>query len=167
MNELSETDKAYIAGLVDGEGCFYIGRRTDKTGTVVFNLVVMVSQCDQEYLQYWCEKVGIGGVYMVERSKKHNHHNSYQWRIGGNKAIRKFISTIFPYLVLKKEQAKTALDFMEFQGFSGRALGRKSSVSVSVSDNYRAALTGMKIKARQENSIPERARTKINHPRLF
>lgn len=51
-------DKAYLAGLIDADGCIAItmsGRH--------HSLRVHITSVDKEFLDYWCRKVGLGKVY--------------------------------------------------------------------------------------------------------
>lgn len=105
MNELTETEKAYLAGFVDGEGCITITKYTQKkTGRPVYCLLVIVSQKDIRPLSHWKSITGIGSVH------KHKKTGNHSWNITSNDA-RDFLISIKRYLFIKPEQAEIAIEF--------------------------------------------------------
>ena len=113
----------YLAGLLDGEGHITIcrsdspfyrtikGVRTKRTGQARYGLVVAVSNTDirlMNKLKSW-----FGGSYNGGKPFK-NHPNwnpKYQWNVCGNKNKELILLAVMPYLVLKREQAKLALEY--------------------------------------------------------
>ena len=124
------SDKAkwgYLAGLIDGEGHISITRsdkpeyRTQR-GTmklypcpVRYGLVVAVSNTDIRLVK-WLKET-FGGSYNGGRPfKKHpNWKPKYQWNVCGNKDKELFLLALLPYLVLKREQAIIALEFVRLR----------------------------------------------------
>lgn len=103
-NELPETDKAYLAGLIDGEGCLYV--KAAESGGVIVRLDV-VSNTNQKVIA-WVEK------------KLRPYCRVYcQSKLGRKKKIRRvvlhnrravlFLREVFPYLVIKKDRAQMLL----------------------------------------------------------
>jgi len=112
MNELTETEKAYLAGFFDGEGCINIGRHT-PTGcrTVSHFLQVIIGQCDREFLSKWQHRVGIGKIYEDKGvGKIPKIKRSWHWRIHGA-AAEQLLILLLPYLDIKHEEAEIALRF--------------------------------------------------------
>jgi hypothetical protein len=121
MNTLTETDKAYLAGLIDGEGCITIGKqlRPDLTPTPAYAMRLIIAQSDKDFLEHWHEIVGIG--VLLRRSKesvgKHiqpkyrdNCLEVYTWQLSSKEAAQ-LLREVLPYLVMKKRQAEIALHF--------------------------------------------------------
>lgn len=104
MNELKETDKAYLAGFVDGEGCITInGHRTREFYT--YSLRVIITQADRAMLERLRKRTGIGSIY---RNTAERH--VWMWAIVGKEA-ETFLRAIYPYMDIKKDQADVALQF--------------------------------------------------------
>lgn len=122
MNILTETDKAYLAGLVDGEGCFNVSRKRSKHKLREYDFTcrVMVVNSDTAMMLWILKTVGEGGIYKYEKSFNPIWKPVHRWQICGNKAIE-FIKEIYPYLQIKKRQADLLLEFPAgHKGYFGR-----------------------------------------------
>ena len=104
MFNLTETERAYLAGLFDGEGTlgFYHYRRNRHEVTVG------IVNTDPRVHAWLREKFGCGSVR--PSTKNRNNHVAYSWRIAGRTRIEPFLNAILPYLIIKKEQAQCLLD---------------------------------------------------------
>ena len=98
---------AYVAGVIDGEGCIglYCPQSTHST-----QLQVKVSLTNKE-LVYWFYST-FGGGFRYEPARNERSKPSYRWLVGGNQAL-KFLKQVHPYLRLKKPQAEIAIAFQE------------------------------------------------------
>jgi len=90
---------AYAAGFFDGEG--YVG--ASMSGKYL-RIEVSVSQKDAAVL-LWYKKTFGGGVY----GSMSRHGTVYQWKTHGEAAIM-FLSTMMPYLIVKRDEAQGAID---------------------------------------------------------
>lgn len=109
-----ETVHAYAAGIVDGEGCIAISENAKRTQ---FRIEVVNS--DPRVCVWLKERYG-GSVYQ----KKHyggSRHIVYSWIVVSSTA-GEFITAIYPYLVIKKEQADIALAYLKTKGKIGQRL---------------------------------------------
>jgi hypothetical protein len=103
--ELSATDAAYIAGLMDGEGCIMLlWRKGIKTR-------VNVSNTHRPVLEWLVETTGIGGIVRQTRSSS-KHSPSWYWQVNGD-ASESIVRQISPYLHIKSQQAALLLDTQE------------------------------------------------------
>lgn len=125
MSQASKTDMAYAAAMLDGEGTFSISRiRLVRNGKVVpnqyqYQLRVTISNCSLVLMKWLVDK--LGGTYYTQvnhASKKAVANGQkyftpcYRWNLlGGYKSIELFLLAVLPYLVIKVEQAKVALEF--------------------------------------------------------
>lgn len=114
--KLSPTQKAYLAGLVDGEG--YIGIvRTRKQPTSTnpdplhLNAYMSIGMTDGDYLVNLAGEIGVGNTYRQKRQREHWKIRT-DWRLCGN-ACRALLPQIVKYLRLKKPQAKLLLRYLE------------------------------------------------------
>ena len=119
---LTETEKAYLAGFFDGDGCVNIGTRQGKShATVSYYLQVVFSQCDRPFLERWSIKVGMGSVYenaplrhpTIKQTK-----TLWHWRLMDRQA-EAMLRMMLPYLDIKKDQAEIAIRFMRTKGTGG------------------------------------------------
>lgn len=115
QREVSECQKAYTAGIVDGEGTLYIHRCTtakhNKHGIPHYQSCVSVTSTD-EILIDWLVNVwgGTKTIYKPSQIAKNSKKTPYRWQCSGDR-ISFVCNNILPYLVIKKEQAKILLEF--------------------------------------------------------
>ena len=123
----AKADLAYAAGIIDGEGCIFIGRtwhKRDKRLTHV--LQVKVSMIDREALLWLRQNFGYRRkVLIMENRQTRGWNNVYTWHLTGAGA-EKFLRKILPYLKVKRQQAKVALRFRELLSLPGIKLAAKN-----------------------------------------
>jgi len=105
---LTEAQKAYIAGIVDGEGCISASKRSLSSGRRGFTLILQVVNTDRNLLDYIVSILGLGKVNYPKRLGAHKQQ--YRLSLFGCNA-KVVISEISPYLIVKREQAIVALSF--------------------------------------------------------
>ncbi len=112
---MEETDKAYFAGLVDGEGCITVSK--GKYDNRV--LAVVIVMCDKEPIELLHQSFG-GCLFYVEK-KNPKWKNSWHWSVKSQKA-KPFLEAVLPYLRVKRKQALAALELIDsFTHIGGRA----------------------------------------------
>jgi hypothetical protein len=113
----------YLAGIIDGEGCICIyasRRKSPRTGNPYLHYGLGISVYQQDLrLMKWLV-FHFGGQYYRHPMKK-EHNDGYSWHASTGKNGEQFILSLIPYLMLKQEQAKLALEYMR--------LGRKKGSS--------------------------------------
>ena len=119
--KLSDTQWAYLAGIMDGEGSFSIARGGRKpsyghpNGYTNWQLKISIGNTNESLHDYLLENVG-GAKYMGHRSKTDKQKHGYNWQLHGKENMKEFITGVLPYLVLKKEQALVALESIAIEG---------------------------------------------------
>ena len=110
--DCSETNPlhAYVAGLIDGEGC--IGIQSNRGRSYYVEITIGMSVKAFPLLKAMGKE--FGGTVIQQRKQTEKWSAAAKWRIGGASAIR-FLTKILPYLVLKCEQAKTALQLEQLK----------------------------------------------------
>src|ERR1041385_3098638 len=107
IRTMTETEKAYIAGIVDGEGWIGISlkkgsiAKTTKRG-YCFRPAMTVSMTNKPLLDYICSVTGLGNIKTRCRQKPH-HSIPYSWDLWSNQ-VRQLLEVIMPYLRLKLPQ---------------------------------------------------------------
>ena len=97
---------AYTAGYIDGDGCFYIGKYTEKkTGRIRHQSRLIISSTNRLILKEFSSNFG-GIVILSDNRLKHKGQKpQYQFIIIGKKAL-KLTQNIQPYLVEKSGEAE-------------------------------------------------------------
>lgn len=117
--KLSSLEKAYIAGLLDGEGCINIYRiNTDYTKGKEkrlypkYILSVTIYNSHFETIK-WLHDT-LGGYLQTRTSKNEKWRVNYAWRICANVAMA-FLKEVKPYMRIKTNQANLAIKFQQKQ----------------------------------------------------
>ena len=104
--KLSNKQKAYIAGFLDGDGSIHVRLKPNSTYRFRFqispSLVFYQSKKEKSYMQWLKNLIGRG--YIRERKD-----GIVEYIIGDVKSIRILLESIEPYLKLKKRQANLML----------------------------------------------------------
>ncbi len=123
-SQLTETERAYFAGLFDGEG--YVSIRTQQGsaeqaieratksgfGACRFGLVVGVSMTDKASIDLCHERMG-GSAVIDSKTANHPRWNkAWHWRALGDTAVA-VLTQLYPYLRVKKKKAALAFKFQE------------------------------------------------------
>lgn len=94
---LKKTDKAWIAGIIDGEGSLSLPKHQSK---------VQVGNTDFGMLERLKELCG-GKIYNSGRKKYNKRHKPCKfWVLYKKEKVKKFLKEIYPYLVCKSKREK-------------------------------------------------------------
>jgi hypothetical protein len=107
---LLDVKYAYLAGLIDGEGCVSIINTTsvDRPG-LHYQLRLMISMTHQPTIEFLAKEFG-GRVNAVQQNKKWK--TRYAWIVCSMNA-KKLLTRTQPYLICKQEQARLGIMFQE------------------------------------------------------
>lgn len=127
INDLTLEEAAYIAGFVDGEGRIGIDvkRPENSNGCRRDSFIVglRITNTNLEVLNWIYNKIGLGSVIENVNNNAPDHHKAVnEYRLSSNQTTL-LLECILPFLIVKKEQAKTALKFIALrqeQGYYGR-----------------------------------------------
>lgn len=104
---------AYLAGIVDGEGCFYLGQvKQGKYGNgLQFHSMLKVTSCDEELI-IWLENIFGGQKDSRYRwtSKKSFTRPVYNWQATGE-MLDYICPLIKPYLIIKSKQCDVMMRY--------------------------------------------------------
>ena len=98
-------DRAWLAALVDGEGCMTImeANNGEKTSTS-FPPILQVKMCDPECVEHANEITGLKQCLRQDSPSRGGKRETFQWRITGRRAAD-IVAEIYPYLRIKRKQA--------------------------------------------------------------
>lgn len=108
MKRVSREDLIYFAGLIDGDGCFFISKRTlpTATGLTQYQLKLQVHCINESFIDDL--HAVFGGVKVVYRRKSPRRF-LYGVEFTG-KLLTHMCELLIPYLRLKKENAENMLE---------------------------------------------------------
>ena len=119
--KLSDTQWAYLAAMMDGEGSFSISRGGrppgygHPNGYINYQLKISLGNTNLKIHDWLLENVG-GAKYLGHRSKTDKQKHGYNWQLHGKDRQKEFILGVRPYLLLKNEQAEVALKMLALEG---------------------------------------------------
>ena len=108
---MNEIEKAWIAGIIDGEGCIFIKKRVRSDGKCKFHgyqMGITVGNTDRRMIDRLKFLTGFGSIHEVIEKRESRNRKSYIWITGAKNGFI-FLSKIKDYLICKKEQAEIAL----------------------------------------------------------
>ena len=103
-----QTALAYIAGIIDGEGCLRIVKAMPYREDMVnpsYSPSIQVGMKNREVLEF-CKQYFGGSIY-----KERTRYWVYRWRINSKRQVINCLKKILPWLIVKKEEAEVLLDF--------------------------------------------------------
>lgn len=108
MRETSDLDVAYLAGLIDGEGCIEITyrNRTSDAGKA-FVLRLTITNTDRGVLQWCRDTTGVGSVSR-RRSASGRFRAYFHWTVslyGAEQVLKR----VQPYIKIKQTQLRAAI----------------------------------------------------------
>jgi hypothetical protein len=104
---LTDTECAYIAGIIDGEGSISLQRSTARSSAAYFYPLVRVANTDKALIEWLHGKVGKGHAGYTTRSHL-GCKDCYHWALASNEAIA-LLELVRPYLVVKALRADVVL----------------------------------------------------------
>ncbi len=104
---MNDTDWAYLAGLIDGDG--HIGMHAHNNG---IRITVEISNTDLAALEKIKRKTGRGYILEKARNKKYlNAKDVWAWQITSFPDVEFILTAIVSYMVIKKEAAMLLLEY--------------------------------------------------------
>ncbi len=124
----------YIAGFFDGEGCIclrdyhknktYVDKNKNVKVYPIYDrgvrvilaqrtrIYILLAQKENGALKSIGDFIGKKGIkFGIHYSNKAK--TSQNMEMGEHKSVEKFLSNIYPYLIVKKEKAKITLDYIK------------------------------------------------------
>lgn len=156
MNLLTESDKAYIAGFFDGEGCigYYDAAKSYMNRPAYFHASASVCNTDPRVICWMQNITGIGRSNII-RFKDGKRRTAYQWQIGSVTDVTTFLNAIRPYLKVKGDQVDVLLAH-----FDAEASYKKKHGSVTPEVVESRQQIAMKLKEMKRMEILEGVETR-------
>ena len=107
---LSQTQKAYLAGFLDGDGSIYVRLKPNPTYKYGFQVapyvVLFQSQKEKESFKKICSSIGLGYL----RTRK---DGILEYIIGRTDELREFLKIVKPFVILKKKQVALMIGILD------------------------------------------------------
>lgn len=104
----TDTQLAYLAGIIDGEGCVYIyTRKTRDNYTDFFPRLQLITTSKD--LHDWIHSI-FGGMVFARKISNPKWKPRFEWYTTRN-LLDKILWQILPYLVIKKRQVEILIEF--------------------------------------------------------
>jgi len=118
--EVRPDEAAWLAGILDGEGCFHMSlyKRNNYPSGKAFQVIIKVSNIDALIIHKISEiykKINVGFHYNLWKRKNPKHHDALSITVGGMKSCRRVVNEVLPYLSGKKKQAEIMLEYINWR----------------------------------------------------
>lgn len=110
---MSEAEKSYLAGIIDGEGTISIYRFSRKGATSTHHMLVIVVATTTPRLMVWLRR-RFGGSFTA-RTPKPPRRKFWRWVIYQENAGQ-VLRACLPYLIVKSRHARLGLKFLAERG---------------------------------------------------
>ncbi len=111
MKSLTSTDWAWLAGFVDGEGSIYLRLEGRKRVKPYHHLRIQITNTRKDVLELIAFKFG-GHVNTQGRIPNAGRKPVYRWNAAAKQA-EIILKNLYPYLILKKDQAEIGIEFLK------------------------------------------------------
>ena len=110
---IQNTNLIYMAGYIDGDGCFSVGKYTDRKRNLVrYQHHITISSTNSNLLKDFHKEFG-GCFRMIhERHIPEGHKQQYQFVLSANEQSSQFLEKVIPFLAEKKSQAEILYNFI-------------------------------------------------------
>lgn len=122
MHNLTELEKAYLAGLFDGEGS--VGYYW-KTAIGYHVAQAQISNSSPEIIDWLRVRIPFGSIAATNNKKC--RYNNWTWSCSSKTQLREFLEAIRPYLVFKAKQVDLLFSLWDAE----QKIGCRSGVRLS------------------------------------
>ena len=121
MRTMTATERAYVAGIIDGEGWVEFKRknmkRNTRPGKPVHKVLIIrmeVPQVDGRLIDYMMKTTGEGNRDLKKFPNHPTFKTQHRWRLCHH-AVYRVLKQIYPFLIVKQEKAKLIIDHYDEQ----------------------------------------------------
>lgn len=113
---MTEIEKAYIAGIIDGEGSIMLQRfHTNQYPAPC----VSIASTTIELLTWLKDTIGYGVIIKKKNYNPEKHKLSYSFVIKQNNAI-KLLGDIYPYLIIESKRKRAEMIITQYKALTPR-----------------------------------------------
>ena len=109
---LRETDWAYIAGILDGEGSIFLEEKENKWGKRNQLVHLSIANTDLDMLEWIKNKLNTGAIHILKPTSL-TKKQCYKWQTGSHKVVCAILIKMLPYLKIKRDKAIKIISFVQ------------------------------------------------------
>lgn len=116
LSKISGLDRAYLAGLIDGERCIFVNKRRAKkakkvnSAKLVYASGLAIAMTALPVLRWVKLITGLGEIRRYKAKKRYKQ--AYRWTVWSNQASA-LMKVVSFKLILKRNQANTLIAFQD------------------------------------------------------
>ena len=100
-----QTDWAYIAGILDADGCFMISKFNRKRFSPTYLPAIKIAMIEEEAVKFLSQEMQCGKYHLDRaRESRPNSKPIFHWYMRSKKEIVPFLIEVIPYLKVKKTE---------------------------------------------------------------
>jgi len=129
MRDMTPTERAYVAGIIDGEGSIEFTQRQrirhERKGKPVhnvWNIRLEVPQVDGRLIDYLVLTTDEGSRDMKRYPNNKAWQDQHRWRVGF-RGVYRILKQVHKYLIVKKEKSEMVLNHYD-KIFSKKTFGK-------------------------------------------
>lgn len=111
-----ETEKAYIAGIIDGEGSIMLQKINSNEHP---SPCISIASTTIELLNWIKDTVGKGAIKKKKNYDINKHRDCYSYILRRNDAIN-FLEDIYPYLLINSKKRRAQLILEKYKALTPR-----------------------------------------------
>jgi hypothetical protein len=97
---------AYLAGLIDGDGSFYLGSINDR-----YRPILQINMTDKRTIMWVAKQFGGTIADLAKPDSGTNNEQQFQWRMKARDELMRLVPELLNFLITKKLQAMLVLEF--------------------------------------------------------
>jgi hypothetical protein len=102
-NRMSSFELGWVAGLLEGEGCFFVNTSgTPQYGPYAYDRVA-VCMTDRDVLERLQEVTGIGRLEKIRARKDPKHKPISQWVVCRNQEAIELMIAVYPHMGARRQ----------------------------------------------------------------
>jgi hypothetical protein len=156
--EPTESDKAYAAGFIDGEGCITVRLSHGREGVYVpgasFYASLTISQCERVSLDWFSARWGGAVRALSKRTDIRNESPAWEWCVVGQKFYR-CMDDVLSMLKTKRPHAMNALELRGLRNCRGWSTAPMSPEEVTERQAIREQAHRLNLRGRDRLPVEE------------
>lgn len=110
---MTSEEIAWVAGVLEGEGSFFVSWKTSTGGVRYPSFRVQCNMCDQDIILRLYRICGIGNMRGPLPTQKPHHKPAFSWIVNKRAEIKDLVERILPLMGIRRsEQINTVLRTM-------------------------------------------------------
>ena len=126
---MTPTERAYVAGIIDGEGWVEFRRvnrrRNTRPGKPVYKTLIIrmeVPQVDGRLIDYLMATTAEGNRDIKTYPNHPTFQDQHRWRLSHH-GVYRVLKQVYNYLIVKREKAKLIIDYYD-KKFKKKTFGK-------------------------------------------